>query len=108
MKILQWSMTIPEEKQEEFVKWFNETAGPILGGFGVKKHEIYKVANREIIDRQTVEKDKFIERIYFDDDFDLPSYFAKVKADPKAWKLSRMYEDKFGAKDIQLRVLQET
>lgn len=61
--------------------------------------------DKQIIGRQLVEKDRFIERIYFEDDFNIPTYFAKVKANPKAWKLSRMYESKFRAKDIKLRVL---
>lgn len=101
-------MTIPKNKQAAFVKWFNEVAGPTFAGFGAKKHEIYKVGDKEVVERQKVENDRFIERIYFDDDFDIPSYFVKVKANPKAWKLSRMYEKKFGATDIELRVLQET
>jgi len=41
MKILQWSMTIPEEKQKRFVKWFGEVAGPKLGKFGAVEHELY-------------------------------------------------------------------
>lgn len=107
MKILQWSMTIPKEKQEAFIRWFKEVAGPNFAGFGAKKHEIFKVLGTQIIGRQTVEVDKFIERVFFDDDFDVSGYFANVKANPEAWKLSRMYEDEFGAKDIELRVLEE-
>ena len=101
-------MTIPKNKQTTFVKWFNEVAGPTFAGFGAKKHEIYKVGDKEVVERQKVEDDRFIERVYFDDDFDIPSYFVKVKADPKAWKLSRMYENEFGATDIELIILQET
>ena len=101
-------MTIPKNKQVAFVKWFNEVAGPTFEGFGAKKHEIYKVGDKKVTERQKVENNRFIERVYFDDDFDIPSYFAKVKADPEAWKLSRMYEDEFGAMDIELRVLRET
>lgn len=107
MKCLQWTMTIPEEKQEEFVKWFKKIADTILGGFGAIKHELLKVEDKEVVGKQTIEKNKFIERIYFDDEFDIPSYFEKVKKDPKAWKLSRMYEEEFEAEDIKLRVLQE-
>jgi len=107
MKILQWSMTIPKGKQNEFIKWFKEIAGPAFASFGAKKHEIYRVEDKEIVERQKVENNRFIERVYFDDDFDIPTYFAKVKTDPEAWKLSRMYEDRFGAMDIELRILQE-
>ncbi|MGD8744447.1 MAG: hypothetical protein PVJ52_02540 [Candidatus Woesebacteria bacterium] len=108
MKILQWSMSIPPDKQKEFVKWFKEVAGPTFAGFGAKKHEIYKVTDKEIVGRQTTEQDRFIERVYFDDDFYIPSYFEKVKKDKEAWKLSRQYEERFKASDIELRILQET
>mgnify|MGYP001577132717 FL=1 len=90
-------MTIPAAKQSEFEKWFKETAGPVLGKFGAKRHEIYK----------TVKENRFVERIYFDNDFDIPDYFVAVKADSNAWEISRMYEGKFGAKDVELKVLGE-
>lgn len=105
MKVLQWSMTIPGSKQKEFIEWFKETAEPVLAGFGAQKHEIYRVEDKQVIGRQTVEENRFIERVYFDDDFDIVSYFTKVKKNPEAWKVSRMYEGEFGAKDIELRVL---
>lgn len=105
MKILQWSMTIPKEKQKDFLKWFKEVAGPVLGGFGAKGHELYKVEDKQIIGRQFVESDRFIERIYFDDKFNIPDYFDAVKQNPEAWKISREYESKFGATNIELRVL---
>lgn len=105
MKVLQWSMTIPKEKQKDFLKWFKEISGSILGGFGAKKHELYKVEDKQVIGRQFVEKDRFIERIYFDDEFSIPSYFEAVKQNPQAWKISREYEDKFSATNIELRIL---
>lgn len=98
-------MTISKDKQAEFLKWFEEVAGPQLGKFGAKKHEIYEVEDKQVVGRQVVEVDRFIEQVYFDDDFDIPSYFARVKADPVAWALSRKYEEEFGATDIELRVL---
>jgi hypothetical protein len=105
MKALQWTMTTPKNKQKTFIKWFDEIAGPTFAGFGAKKHEIYKIEDNQIVGRQIVEANRFIERVYFEDDFDIPSYFANVKKDSKAWKLSRMYENTFGAKDIELRIL---
>lgn len=98
-------MTIPKEKQSDFVKWFKGTAGPILGRFGAKKHELYKVENKEIVGKQVVEKDRFIERLYFEDNFNISDYFKAVKQNPKAWKISREYQRKFGATDIELRIL---
>lgn len=105
MRVLQWSMTIPKEQQRDFLKWFKEVSGPILGGFGARKHELYKVADKQVVGKQVVEKDRFIERLYFDGKFDIRSYFAAVKQDPQAWKISREYEAKFGATNIKLRVL---
>ena len=105
MKILQWSMTIPKKKQDDFVEWFNKVAGSVLGGFGAKKHELYRVEDKQIVGRQLVEVDRFIERVYFDDKFNILSYFEAVKQNPKAWKISREYEEKFRATNIELRVL---
>lgn len=105
MKVLQWSMTIPEDRQADFVKWFKKTAGPILGKFGAQKHELLKVEDKQVVGRQLIERDRFIERIYFDDEFNIPDYFAAVKKDAKAWEISREYESKFGAMNIELRVL---
>ena len=100
-------MTIPAEKQKSFVKWFVEIAGPMFTKYGAKRHELLRVEENQIDGRQLIEKNRFIERVFFDDDFEIPSYFAQVKADPEAWKTSRMYEGEFGAKDIELRVLSE-
>lgn len=98
-------MTIPGSKQKEFIEWFKKIAGPGLNVFGAKKHEIYRVEDKQVIGRQIVEENRFIERVYFDDDFDIVNYFAGVKENPEAWKMSRMYEGEFGAKDIELRML---
>lgn len=105
MKALQWTMTIPKEKQNEFIDWFNKIAGPKLSQFGALKHELYKVADKKIVGRQQIEKNKYIERIYFNDSFNIPDYFTAVKNDPQAWKLSRMYESVFEAKEVELRII---
>ena len=107
MKALQWSMTIPKVKQAAFVSWFNEIAGPVLGRFGAVNHELFKVVDQPVIGKKVVEENRFIERVYFNDDFDLPSYFTRVKADSEAWQLSRMYEAEFGAREIELRLLKD-
>lgn len=98
-------MTVPEEKQAEFVEWFKNVAAPTFAKFGAIGHEMYKVEDKPIIGRQVIEKNRFIERVFFEDDFEIPKYFATVKQNPEAWKLSRMYENDFGAKEIELRVL---
>lgn len=105
MKVLQWSMTIPLEKETAFIKWFKEIAGPIFAKFGAFKHELYKVENNIIVGRQLTENQRFIERVFFEDNSSLPDYFSNVKANPDAWKISRMYESDFQAQDIELRVL---
>lgn len=105
MKVLQWSMTIPKGRQKDFVTWFYKVAGPQLNKFGAIRHELYKVVDSEVVGKQKVERDRYIERICFNDDFDILKYFSAVKADPEAWKISRMYEEKFGANNVELRVL---
>lgn len=108
MLVLQWSMTIPVDKQKDFVKWFHETAGPTFQKFGAKSHKLYKVYDQEVIGRQLVEKDRFIECVYFDDTFDIPNYFERVRNDADANKMSRMYEEVFQASGIELRIFRET
>ena len=98
-------MIIPKEKQKAFIMWFKSTAGPELGKFGALKHELYKVADSEIIGGQKIEKNQYIGKIYFNDNFDIPKYFSAVKNNPEAWKISRMYEEEFGATKIELRAL---
>lgn len=99
-------MTIPEKHQEQFIKWFETSVGPTFKKFGAKKHELYRVQDVEVIGRQKVERNRFIERVYFDDDYELSSYFDGVKADDEAWKISREYEQRFKAEDVVLRVLE--
>ena len=98
-------MTISKEKQANFTKWFTEVAGPILGGFGAKKHELYKVESEQVVGRQLVENNQFVEKLYFNDEFNIAGYFEAVKQNPKAWKVSREYEEKFDVTNIELRVL---
>ena len=105
MKILQWSMTIPKSKQDDFAKWFNEESKDAFDSFGAKKHELHKVEDEQVVGRQTIEKNSFIERIYFDNDYDFANFFRRVKSNPITRQVSRMYEDEFGAQDIKLRVL---
>jgi len=105
VKALQWSMTIPKKNQRAFEKWFKEVAGPRFNEFGAIKHEIYKVEENIIVGRQITENGRYIERVYFEDDFEIPKYFSAVKADTEAWNESRKFEIEFGAKNIELRVL---
>lgn len=101
-------MTIPQNKQEEFIHYFYAVLAPNFQKFGAQKHELLRVMEVQLIGKQTLEKDRFIERVFFNDDFDIPSYFARVKENPEAWKLSRSYEEIFDAKDIELRILINT
>jgi len=104
MKVLQWSMTIPKKKQGAFLRCSKERFSPTWKKFGCVKYELLKVENKPI-KGSVLEKDRFFERVYFEGSFDIPSFFAKVKENPKAWELSRLYEKKFGAHDIELRIL---
>ncbi len=105
MKAIQWSMTIPTEKQEDFVKYSQNVLKPTWQRFGCKRYECHKVVGEKIIPKQIAENDKFIERLYFEDDFDVVGFFSAVKKDENANKISRSYEELFGARDIELRVL---
>jgi hypothetical protein len=90
-------MTIPEKRQEAFVAWFKEKAAPAFEKFGAIKHGLYKEKNKNV----------FIERLSFVDCFEVKDFFAEVKADPEARKLSRMYEGDFGARNVELKILEK-
>lgn len=107
MKALQWTMTIPKAKETAFLKWFDKIAGPIFRGFGAVKHELYRVEDKQITKRQVVEEGRFIERVYFNDGFNIQSFFDRVKADPEVWEQSRKFESEFGATKIELRVIND-
>jgi hypothetical protein len=55
------------------------------------------------IDRQILEQGRFIERLYFDDDFNIQEFYRKArKNDPD---VVGSYEEKFKANNIELRIL---
>ncbi|MFC1790682.1 hypothetical protein ACFLZP_04340 [Patescibacteria group bacterium] len=108
MKVLQWSITIPKQKQPEFINYLEKVLGPTWKKFGCQKHEIYKVADKASVGKQKTERNRFIERLYFNNDFDLKTFFASVRKDEEANRISRSYEEVFGATNIQLRILLET
>jgi hypothetical protein len=97
VKVLQWTITIPAGRQEAFETWFEEKGSEGFEKFGALKHELYRERG----------KNKYVERLFFVDSFDTKDFFAKVKADPKAWQLSRMYEGEFEAKDVEMKVLEK-
>lgn len=99
-------MTIPPDKQRKFVIFFNQKLKLDLNKFGAIKHELYKIKNVPVIGRQIIETNRFIERIYFRDDFNIPDYFSAVKSNPETYKLSRTYEEIFRATNIELKVLE--
>ncbi|PIV62540.1 hypothetical protein COS12_01970 [Candidatus Roizmanbacteria bacterium CG01_land_8_20_14_3_00_33_9] len=105
MKILQWSMTIPKMNQRAFLKCSREEISSTWKKFGCIKYELLKVENKPLVGKTVLEQDRFIERLYFGDSFNIPSFFEKIRKSPKAWKLSRKYEGKFGAHGIELRIL---
>jgi len=98
-------MTIPSEKQKEFIKYSQKVLAPTWVKFGCLKYELHKVEENKTVERQLIEKNRFIERLYFADDFDVSGFFESVRKNEEAFRISKSYEDKFGAKKIVLRIL---
>ena len=105
MKILRWSITIPPEKQSDFIEYSKNILEPTWRKFGCIKYELLKIDNQPIVPKQIIISNQFIEQLYFPDDFNLSSFFQNVKSDPDAEKISQQYEKQFNASEIELNVL---
>ena len=107
MEVLQWTMTIPQNKQEEFIKYYNRTLKPTWLQFGAIKCELFKTSREKISGENSFPKDQFVEILYLKDKLSASEFFERVKAVPKAWDISRQYEKRFGARNIIMKVLQK-
>ncbi len=105
MKVLQWIMTIPKEKQKDFKEASKGLFGPMWKKFGALDYKCFKIGDKKLIGRQTIESDRYVEQLYFDDSFDIPNFFTQVKEDKEANKISQKYEKEYGAHNIELRML---
>jgi len=105
MEILQWTMSIPKDKQEEFVEFYNQRMRPMWLNYGATKAELLKTSREEIAGQNNFPDDQFVERLYLEEGLTAEEFFNKVKAVPEAWEISRQYEKKFGAKDIVMKIL---
>ncbi|MBU0976292.1 MAG: hypothetical protein ABIE03_05525 [Patescibacteria group bacterium] len=105
MKAIEYIMSISKETEAEFLKYVKEVLGPTWKKLGCQKHEIYKVTDKAIVGRQIVEQDRFIERLYFGDDFDISRFYSEARK--KYLEVVRSYEDMFGVYQIELRILKE-
>jgi hypothetical protein len=103
MKIIQWTYTIPKDKQEEFIAYYPKVLSPIWRKHGAKKCELFKVEENELIKTQKTEKDTFQEMLFFDEDFDIKQFFASALEKDRERTMD--YEKRFGAKNIEFRIL---
>ncbi len=98
-------MTIPENKQSSFEAWFKQTAAPEFEKYGALKHELYKVCVEQLKNHQLVEKNRYIESLFFVDSFNVRDFFSRVKSRPRAYHISQAYEREFQAGNIEFRIL---
>ena len=105
MIIIQYTLSIPKDKQANFVKYSKETLAPTWKKYGCKRYECVKIEDKKLIDRQTQEQDKFIERLYFEDNFDICAFYDKAKKNDA--EITRAYEEKFNAQQVELRILRQ-
>jgi hypothetical protein len=106
MEVLQWTMSIPRDKQDEFVRFYDQTMRPTWLKFGATKCELFKTFREKVAGQNSLPEDQFVEMLYLEQGLTAEDFFNKVKAVPEAWEISRQYEKRFGAKDIVMRVLQ--
>lgn len=103
MKIIEYRYTIPLDKRDEFLEYAKSTLKPTWQKHGCKKYELSVVSSSVYVGRQIVEEGAFIERLYFEDDFDLKNFYNDALTYDK--EKTRAYEDRFLASSIELRVL---
>jgi len=105
MKIIRWSYSIPPEKQKAFIIYSKNVLRPTWKKFGCVKYELLKIENQPVVPKQVVIPNHFVEQLWFSDGFNLTQFFAQIKSDPEANKISQQYEKQFNASEIELSVL---
>ncbi len=95
MKVVQWSMTVSNNLHQEFIEYSQNVLKPTWFKFGAIDYRLFEGEN------------KFIEQLFFPEDFNPEEFFAKVKSDPKANEVSKSYEQHFQATNIQKEVLNQ-
>jgi hypothetical protein len=108
METIQWTMTIPKDKQKSFIKFYGEIMRPTWLKFGASRCELFKTYREKILGKNSFLEEQFVEMLYLEEGITAQDFFERVKAAPKAWEISRQYENKFGAKSIIMKVLRET
>ena len=105
MKIIQYTFSIPKDKQKAFIQYAKSVLAPTWEKYGCRKYELVKVKDQEIINKQIIEQNRFIERLYFNNDFNFNDFYQNVREhDPD---IAKSYEEKFNVRNIQLKVLEQ-
>jgi hypothetical protein len=100
-------MIIPKDKQDEFVRYYDQIMRPTWIKFGATKCELFKSFREKVAGENNFPEEQFVEILYLQEDLTAKDFFGKVKASPEAWGISRRYEKQFGAKDIVMKVLRK-
>jgi len=105
MEALQWTMTIPQDKQSAFISFYNQTIRSTWLKFGAIKCELFKTLREKVTKDNYFPEEQFVETIYLKEGLTAKEFFEQVKANPEAWEISRQYEKQFDARDIVMKVL---
>lgn len=105
MIIIQYTLSIPKDQQASFIRYSEKTLAPTWKKYGCKRYECVKIEEKKVVGRQVLERNKFIERLYFEDDFNLSKFYAKTRKNNA--EVTRAYEEKFKAQKIELRILKQ-
>jgi len=103
MQIIEYRYRIPKEKREEFLKFAESTLKPTWQKYCCMKYELSTVSSEQIVGRQIFEEGSIVERLYFEDNFDLNQFYKETLENES--DKTKSYEEKFGATDIELRIL---
>lgn len=107
MEAIQWTMAIPKDKQNKFVRYYDQTMRPTWIRFGATKCELFKTFREKVAGENNFPEEQFVEILYLQKGLTAKDFFEKVKASSDAWEISRQYEKQFGAKDIVMKVLKK-
>jgi len=79
METIQWTMTIPKDKQNEFVRYYDRTMRPTWIKFGATKCEFFKTFREKVAGENSFPEEQFVEILYLQEGLTAKGFFKKPK-----------------------------
>ena len=105
MIIIQYTLSIPKDSQAEFIQYSKDVLAPTWKKYGCIRYECAQIEEQQIVGRQVIESGRYVERLYFNDDFDILNFYHTTRE--QVPEVTKAYETQFGAHHIELRILRQ-